>query len=85
MGKTQPSPEATAGRPPMLFAPPSIGRCARYSISRFIPLDSRGKSVKPPPMAFQLAGPLQVISFNLLDDRALTPISDGEEDCISEL
>jgi hypothetical protein len=28
MGKTQPSPEATAGRSPMLLAPPSIGRCA---------------------------------------------------------
>jgi hypothetical protein len=54
-------------------------------MSRFIPLDSRGKSVKPQSRAFQLAGPLQGISFNLLDGRVLTPINDGEEDSISEL
>ena len=38
-----------------------------------------------PSQGFQLAGSLLVIVFNLLDDRVLTPISDGEEDCISEL
>src|SRR5208283_2806953 len=39
----------------------------------------------PPSRAFLLAGRLQVISFNLLDDRVLTLISDGEEDRISQL
>jgi hypothetical protein len=61
------------------------GPVEEHSMPRFIPLDSHEKSVKPPTRAFQLAGPLQGISFNLLDGRVLTPISDGEEDSISEL